>query len=200
MILQLFLLFPRPVFLLWLSSSGATNKDAACSAERSSPLGPSMLQSASNSCLCFAGGTERQAEWGGCLRAGYDPSARVEHRLVSPLSASPSSRSDWSERVGDCWLKPAEQTSPVNLMHGASQGGVGALIKRANSFWVVMFIRASIVCVTSNFSAASQLNFSEETWWWFAPLDWVLPPSRGQTGAVLGLNHSVPLSENNLRF
>lgn len=39
-----FLFFPLSVLLLWLSTSGVANKDAACSAVRSSPLGASMLQ------------------------------------------------------------------------------------------------------------------------------------------------------------
>lgn len=44
MILQwLLLFFPLSVFTLWLSSSDVPNKDAACSADRSSPLVTSML-------------------------------------------------------------------------------------------------------------------------------------------------------------
>lgn len=63
-----FLFFPLSVLLLWLSTSGAANKDAACSAVRSSPLGASMLQQPPRA---------SDSEWGWPPRAGNQPSAPV---------------------------------------------------------------------------------------------------------------------------
>lgn len=105
MIFQL-LFFPPPVFL-WLSSSDAPNKVVACSADCSSPLVTSMLQSAQTSCLCFLGGTEQQTELSPGVEAvrwaGYDLLLRWSAALVPDVSEFAK------QRLIRGWLRKAEQ-------------------------------------------------------------------------------------------
>lgn len=163
MILHLLLFFPRSLLLLWLSSSGATNKDAACSAEWSSPSAPSMPPSATNSCRCFPGGTEWQPEWGGWLRAGYDPSAQLGAPPRFPVRVSKCTKRLIQESRG--LLIKASWADPRGLFgrksHRSSDWSSElelSLKTGWQTYYGCVCLNAPQTRFTSNFSAASQLQ------------------------------------------
>lgn len=117
-----FLFFPLSVLLLWLSTSGAANKDTACSAVRSSPFGASILQPPPRA---------SDSEWGGPPRAGNrpsDPVWRTASFLGRPLLIYRGTDGIECVATDGRQLSGAE-TSDRSKSNSLQRGGINFIIK-----------------------------------------------------------------------